>query len=256
MENFVIKIEGWDIYVPRKRKGKTKITDLFEASYLFARAFKKAYSEFPTRGFAAFYGDGKNGLFEEDYTYVTSHNVLIDTGAINTEEDIKSFDLKLQRAIDTCNSMIGANSERSYYTPKLRELKVLQAKRIASQKDFIRMKPYGILLTGGSSVGKSSIANALTRYVLSVNGFPSSANSVVVLNEADKFQSEFRTYHTGVILDDLCNSTVDTTDGNPLLKVIQFINNSPQSALNPNAEMKGNVMIEPRVVLATTNVKD
>ena len=255
MENFVIKIEGWDIYVPRKRKGKTKITDLFEASYLFAKAVKKAYSEFPTRGFAAFYGDGKNGLFEEDYTYVTSHNVLIDTGAINTEEDIKSFDLKLQRAIDTCNSMIGANSERSYYTPKLRELKVLQAKRIASQKDFIRMKPYGILLTGGSSVGKSSIANALTRYILSVNDFPSSANSVVVLNEADKFQSEFRTYHTGVILDDLCNSTVDTTDGNPLLKVIQFINNSPQSALNPNAEMKGNVMIEPRVVLATTNVK-
>jgi len=91
---------------------------------------------------------------------------------------------------------------------------------------------------------------------LKSNGFDSSPRSIVTLNEFDKFQSEYRTHHGGVIFDDLCNGTVDKTIENPLMKVIQFINNAPMSALNPNLELKGNVMIEPNVVLATTNVKD
>jgi hypothetical protein len=251
-----IEIRGVNIYSPTRLRNKVKLTDLFDACYALLSSIIDAIKLFPQKGFEAFYGDAINGVFEEDYTYVLSTAMLIDTGKICDKQDIKEFDLRIQRAIDAATSMISANTEKTYYVPKLKELKILHSKRIAAQKDFIRMKPYGILLFGGSSVGKSSIANALTRYVLKINNFRSSADSVVVLNEADKFQSEFRTHHTGVILDDLCNSTVETTEGNPLLKVIQFINNSPQSALNPNAELKGNIMIEPRVVLATTNVKD
>lgn len=256
LENFSIEIKGHKIFTPSKLGKKTKPFDLLDACYEFCSLFVKACRAFPEKGFKAFYEDAINGVFEEDYAYVLASYILFETGKNCDVDDIKEYDLRLQRAIDTATTSIKANSEKAYYTPKLKELKILQAKRIASQKDFIRMKPYGILLFGGSSVGKSSIANAVTRYILKVNGFRASSDSVVVLNEADKFQSEFRTHHTGVILDDLCNSTVETTEGNPLLKVIQFINNSPQAALNPNADLKGNIMIEPRVVLATTNVKD
>lgn len=256
LENFSIEIKGHKIFTPSKLGKKTKPFDLLDACYEFCSLFVKACRAFPEKGFKAFYEDAINGVFEEDYAYVLASYILFETGKNCDVDDIKEYDLRLQRAIDTATTSIKANSDKAYYTPKLKELKILQAKRIASQKDFIRMKPYGILLFGGSSVGKSSIANAVTRYILKVNGFRASSDSVVVLNEADKFQSEFRTHHTGVILDDLCNSTVETTEGNPLLKVIQFINNSPQAALNPNADLKGNIMIEPRVVLATTNVKD
>jgi hypothetical protein len=256
LENFSIEIKGYKIFTPSKLGKKTKPFDLLDACYEFCSLFVKTCWAFPEKGFKAFYEDAINGVFEEDYAYVLSSYILFETGKNCDVDDVKEYDLRLQRAIDAATTSIKANSEKAYYTPKLKELKVLQAKRIASQKDFIRMKPYGILLFGGSSVGKSSIANAVTRYILKVNGFRASSDSVVVLNEADKFQSEFRTHHTGVILDDLCNSTVETTEGNPLLKVIQFINNSPQAALNPNADLKGNIMIEPRVVLATTNVKD
>lgn len=256
LENFTIKIKGVTFFTPSKLGRKTKPFDLLDACYEFYLLFIKACLAFPEKGFKAFYEDAIIGVFEEDYAYVLANYILFETGKNCGVEDIKEYDLRLERAIEAALVSIKANNEKAYYTPKLRELKILQAKRIASQKDFIRMKPYGILLYGGSSVGKSSIANAVTRYVLKVNNFHSSANSVVVLNEGDSFQSEFRTHHTGVILDDLCNSTVEHTDGNPLLKVIQFINNSPQAALNPNAELKGNIMIEPRIVLATTNVKD
>jgi len=256
LENFSINIKGITLFVPSKLGRKTKPFDLLDACYEFYSLFVRASKSFPEKGFEAFYEDAINGIFEEDYAYVLANYILFETGKNCDVEDIKEYDLRLQRAIDAATTSIRANSEKAYFTPKLKELKILQAKRIASQKDFIRMKPYGILLFGGSSVGKSSIANAVTRYILKVNGFRSSSDSVVVLNEADKFQSEFRTHHTGVILDDLCNSTVESTEGNPLLKVIQFINNSPQAALNPNADLKGNIMIEPRVVLATTNVKD
>lgn len=256
IENFTIDFKGFKLYAPNHLGKKTKPFDLLNACVKFCSMFVAACRNVPSKGFKAFYEDAINGVFEDDYTYVVSQWVLIETGKMHEQGDIKEFDMRLQRAIDVAREHINANFEKGYYTPKLRELCKLQTSRTASQKDFIRVKPYGILLFGGSSVGKSSIANAITRYVLKVNNFPSSANSVIVLNETDKFQSEFRTHHTGVILDDLCNSTVETTDGNPLLKVIQFINNSPQAALNPNAELKGNVMIEPRVVLATTNVKD
>jgi len=256
VDNFSVDFRGYKLYTPNHLGKKTRPFDLLNACFKFCSMFVSACRNVPSKGFKAFYEDAINGVFEEDYTYVLSQWILIETGKKCEAGDIKEFDMRLQRAIDVAKENINANYEKGYYTPKLRDLCKLQTSRIASQKDYIRMKPYGILLFGGSSVGKSSIANAITRFILKSNGFPSSANSVIVLNEADKFQSEFRTHHTGVILDDLCNSTVETTDGNPLLKVIQFINNSPQAALNPNAELKGNVMIEPRVVLATTNVKD
>jgi hypothetical protein len=125
-----------------------------------------------------------------------------------------------------------------------------------SKKDGIREKPYGILLYGGSGVGKSAIANALTRYVLQVNNFDYSPRAVTSLNMEDKYQSEFATHHKGVIFDDICNTALDRTDGSPTLPVIMFLNNMTMAALNANADMKGNVMIEPMVVTATTNVKD
>jgi hypothetical protein len=187
---------------------------------------------------------------------LTSQRSLIEVGRLTVDPHkydatLDAMITKTLEKLDHCKA-----GERSYFGSKLKDLRTLKSARIMSQRECVRMKPYGILLHGGTSVGKSAVSNALVQYILKVNNFASDPKNIITLNEFDKFQSEYRTYHSGVIFDDLANAKKDTVEGNPLMKIIQFINNAPMAALNPNVELKGNVMIEPSVVLGTTNVKE
>ena len=206
---------------------------------------------FPTKGWEAFYGDAINGAFEEDYTYVVGNKLSVETGNI----DSKEYDLRLQQAIEVAENKIKIIPKDTYYVPKLVKLKEIKAQRTCAQKANMRMAPYGILLYGSSSVGKSCMANAIVRYVLKINGFNDSKDVIISMNASDEFQSELRTTHQGIILDDLCNANPETDSTNATKQIIQFMNNMPTSAVSPIAEHKGNIMMEPRVVLATTNVK-
>lgn len=119
---------------------------------------------------------------------------------------------------------------------------------------IIRRQPFGILISGKPGCGKSFAAMSLsTRLYQAIHGTPSN-DDLVVLNEGDAFQSEFRTTHKIVIFDDLGATRVTTVPSDPFRKVIDFINNIPRTALNPNVELKGSVWIEPEIVVATTNM--
>jgi hypothetical protein len=81
----------------------------------------------------------------------------------------------------------------------------------------------------------------------------------VTLNETDEFQSEFRTHHKVVILDDIANEAAPETSAyaapkNPFRKIIDFINNITKVALNPTLEAKGRVLIKPELVVCTSNM--
>jgi hypothetical protein len=80
-------------------------------------------------------------------------------------------------------------------------------------------------------------------------------SDIVTLNETDEFQSEFRTNHKVVIFDDVAamSGLREQVDPDPWRKVIDFVNNIRKTALNPNVELKGNVYIEPDLVIITTN---
>lgn len=252
-----ISYKGVSIFETEALRHQVTLRMVYEALCRVLRLFIEGCHRFPKHGFRGFYTNDQKLKFEIEVAYLRATKVLIDVGR-QTEIDSLEFDRRVEQIVqDTLNGMNNAKStfEKNLLNNVLKEFKAIQSSRILSKRDFVREKPYGILLYGGSAVGKSAMANALVRYVLAVNGFDSSPQSVIALNEFDKFQSEYRTYHSGVIFDDLCNGTVNQTEGNPLMKVIQFINNAPQAALNPNVEMKGNVMIEPKIVLATTNVK-
>lgn len=258
MKRIELTVKGVPLFATNRLHHRVTFPQLMEKVIEFGTLLYARFTAALTTGnFDAFFETQAKSAYDEEYTFLKSQKVLIDLGRGNEIDDV-TFDRRLQECIDRTIGLLNScnRSDRAYYSSRLAILRDTQSARTLDQKESIREKPYGILLFGGSGVGKSAIANSIIRYVLKVNGKDYSPKALITLNQEDKFQSEFRTHHRGVILDDICNTALDRTDGSPTTPIIMFLNQVPMSALNPNAEMKGQVMIEPDVVCATTNVKD
>lgn len=197
--------------------------------------------------------------FDEEYAHLNSAILMLETGRLaELGMDEYEFDRRLEALTELCLTMVknAQPGAKSYYSSRLEKLKTIRVRVIASQKEGSRPKPYAVLLYGKTGVGKTAISNSLVRHLLRVNKFDATSKSIITLNEGDEYQSEYRTYHSGVIMDDISSVKATHCKTSPLLKIIQFINNIPVAALSPIAELKGLLMIQPAVVLATTNDKD
>jgi len=253
-----ISFKGMSFFVSEPLRQEVTVTQLFEKTLLFGKLLlSKAMLIFQTGDIDLFFQSEVKNAYDDEFTFIKSQKTRVDLGR-QAEVDDETYDRRVQECIETTLTLLNAckSSERAYYSSRLALLRDIQTSRTLSKKEGIRMKPYGMLLFGSSGVGKSAIANALTRYILQVNNFDYSPRAVTSLNMEDKYQSEFATHHKGVIFDDICNTALDRAEGSPTLPVIMFLNNMTMAALNANADMKGKVMIEPMVVTATTNVKD
>lgn len=119
----------------------------------------------------------------------------------------------------------------------------------------IRPQPFCVILGGPPGCGKTGTAMKLAAAFMKERYGTFKAGDVVTLNETDEYQSEYRTNHRVVIFDDV-GAERPTAEGtnNPWRKIIDFVNNVRKTALNPNVELKGNVYIEPELVIVTTNL--
>jgi len=253
-----ISFREMSLFVSEPLRQQVTVVQLLEKIASFGKLLtSKAYLVYQAGDIDLFFQSEVKNAYDDEFTFIKSQKTRVDLGR-KAEIDDESYDRRVQECIGTTLSLLNAckSNERAYYSSRLAILREIQTSRTLSKKEGIRVKPYGILLFGSSGVGKSAIANALTRYILQINSFDYSPRAVIALNMEDKYQSEFATHHKGVIFDDICNTALDRTDGSPTLPVIMFLNNMTMAALNANADMKGNVMIEPKVVTATTNVKD
>lgn len=259
---FIKKIDfsfrGMTLFVTKPLRQPVTIIHFIEKLFSFGKLLiTKVFVIYEKGSIDLLFQSEMRNAYDDEYTFIKSQKPRIDLGRKALVDD-ETYDRRVHECIATTLSFLNncQGSERLYYANRLGVLRDIQTSRVLSKKEGIRIKPLGLLLFGLSGVGKSAIAAALTRYVLQVNGFDYSPRAVTSLNMEDKFQSEFATHHQGVIFDDICNTALDRTEGSPTLPVIMFLNNMTMAALNANADMKGKVMIEPKVVTATTNVKD
>jgi len=133
--------------------------------------------------------------------------------------------------------------------------------RLLTLSSKLRVEPFGVTIFGDSSIGKSRVAAFLTDIFFSVlksEGWSPVGDEreySIIMNVADKYQSEYQSHHLAVILDDFMNGKPAFMTDNPLDVMTRFVNNIPATALKAGVDEKGCVPLQPELVIATTNVK-
>jgi len=133
---------------------------------------------------------------------------------------------------------------------------MLQTMHVDTADGSLRKQPFCVYLYGPAGSGKTTYAIKLAIKLLKAKYGETKKSDIVILNETDSFQSEYRSYHKVVIFDDFAQQMSTAPEAtNHYRKLIDFVNNVRKTCLNPNVEMKGIVQIQPEVVIITSNVE-
>jgi hypothetical protein len=149
-----------------------------------------------------------------------------------------------------------SGSEGVFLKKKLLSLHLLKNTEItrrASQKE--RQAPFGVLVHGGSSVGKSTFTKMLYYYYGKLHGLSTDDHFRYVRNPADEYWSNFDSSKWCIQMDDIAfmlpskASEIDPT----LMEMLSVVNNVPFVPPQAALEDKGKTPVMAKLVIATTN---
>jgi hypothetical protein len=221
------------------------------------------YECFQEKSFSPFlYHDQRARKLESEFGFLQANLEHIKCGNLKkiTNVSVNEYDLRLQTTIQEA-------SEMHYCADGAWEKKILfdrltVLRKIKTTFDSIRVEgglrvaPFTVNFFGPTGVGKSTLCAITMVTCLKSNGFPADDNMIVYLSSSDKFFSNFRTYTTGVFLDDHANTKPDYVDKAPTQTIVELCNNARSSAPMAEADMKGKCGVEPKAVIISTNLKN
>lgn len=120
----------------------------------------------------------------------------------------------------------------------------------------LRAAPFSGKLYGDSGVGKSTLADIIMSTILKASNVPCTSEFVATLNEADAYDSNYRSFITGIKIDDYGNSKSQFWDKSPSDQIIRIVNNIRETAVMADVANKGKITIEPKALVVTTNVEE
>jgi len=142
----------------------------------------------------------------------------------------------------------GLCKDLGYIRDELLTKKAAQASRPA---------PFGILVVGGSSIGKSNFCEILFTYYGQLFGHPVASEYKYTRNFNDDYWSGFATSKWCLILDDVAALSTRFTTPDPTIKeVIQVLNNTAFVPNQASLEDKGRTPVMAKLVVATSNTSD
>ena len=208
------------------------------------------------------YGDLEMNTLEQQaircerlYQYAKTGNLADAEEGMTDNEFIQLQERTIEKLAEMKRSQKGGIAEKML-AAKLEKLhkEKTEFDRIRT-KGGLRIAPWSGLIFGASGVGKSSVANIMMVCSLLQNGFPAEDEYICTNNEYDKYDSTLKSYVTGIFFDDMCNTKTELVDGAPCSRLIEVINNIRAYGNMAEAELKGKVTKEPKVVITTSNVK-
>lgn len=257
------KVGGMKLFTlgatPKQASCITLIDAVFETVVYFAEG---GYACFETGSIKPLlYGNMENEEFETNYGKCQQCLDYARAGNLSMAEmDESDFAQLLDSTIEKAGSLISAAKgavEKNILRRKMDALRVWQAQFNQTRiTGGLREAPYSIGVFGGTGVGKSTVANVAMVTTLLHNNYAATDDRIITLNESDKYMSNYRSYINGILLDDIGNTKAEFVEKAPTTLMIQLVNNVRMYANMAEAELKGKVSVEPRVVIGTKNVKD
>lgn len=258
-------IGGIRLFSQRARKTQSSAVDLIDAILNTIVTFVEGGFEcFRRKSFKPLlYGDVEITSLEEQCVRCERLFEFAKTGDVHNAEDGMTEQEFFKLLCDTIERLKEVKQvAKSPISLKMIALKLeklqkckVQYERICN-KAGLRVAPWAFLIYGGSGVGKSSLSNILMIASLKQNNFPAEDVYLITNNEHDKYDSSLKSYCTGIFFDDMCNTKLDFMQTAPAANIIQTINNVRAYGNMAEADEKGKVLKEPKVVSTTTNVKN
>jgi hypothetical protein len=207
------------------------------------------------------YGEHEMRKFDEDYLKCLHYADYARPGNLALLSiDENDLDALFRETLDLGKKLMRTTKSamiRKHIQDRLVKLQDMQSKFTQfRQSGNIREKPYCIGIYGGSSVGKSTIGPLLMTSLLYFNNYRCDDESTIVLNEHDKYMSNYKSSINGVFLDDVGNTVSQYVETAPTVRILEMVNNVKMYANMAEAELKGKVSIQPKAVVCTTNTKD
>lgn len=176
------------------------------------------------------------------------------------QTDEAQFDKELTDTIEKLSHFYKTmpnGPEKKIVQQKWEVLSKMQNEFIATRvTGGLRKSPFVTKIYGNSAMGKSTFADLTMATSLKAMGVPSSPEYIVTLDEKDKYMSAYRSYITGIKMDDYGNSKATFWETAPSDWIIKICNNIRQAAIMADLANKGKVTIDPRAMTITTNVED
>lgn len=258
-------IGGMNMFSIKACKEQKSAIDLIDAVLSTVVSFIEGGYECFKQGSAKplLYGDTEMSMLEDQCVRCERLFEFAKTGDVHNAEEGMTEAAYFKLLIDTIDKLkelkitAKGGMVQKMITMKLEKLQKqkVQYERCCN-KSGLRVAPWSFLIYGGSGVGKSSVSNILMIASLKQNGFPSGDTYLVTNNEHDKYDSSLKSYVTGIFFDDMCNTKLEFLQTAPAANIIQTVNNVRAYGNMAEADEKGKVLKEPKVVSTTTNVKN
>lgn len=258
-----ISIKGLVSMINASRGIHMTSRDMFDAVAGTVMHFvERGFMYFKTSDWRVFFADNVQAIdFDKDYVYLSRlHNYAMagDYEQYPGIDDDKYADLLyafIDRSQDLISQMPDGFEKRAYQARHQTMLKNEQEFDIRRSRGTLRESPFGISIYGRSSVGKSFVTQILST-ALMLNFDIGKRDQIVSINEADKYDSNLRSNTKCIIIDDIANTREEFIQTAPTQRIISLVNNVPVTAVMADVSLKGRVQLRPKLVFATSNLRD
>lgn len=192
-------------------------------------------------------------LLRQQYTFVVSGRAEELKSQYGRTE--KQFEEALAECIKRCDlltkqaSSVNQRITLQRYISELRDLETSIYLMKAGSPE--RKQPYGLLLSGPSKTGKSTLVNQLCAVILNEFGHAYDNGMVTTANIDEKFESTVEPHHKIIVCDDVANSANLRPNFD---RILNYINTVPRSLEKAGVHEKGCKYPMNDACIVTTNV--
>lgn len=264
MERKSINLGNFELFAVEAQVKHCNAVDLFDALCETVVYFAEgAYQCFTTGSIKPLlFSSNEVVQLEEQYIQKLEEWEFVRNGNLErfTDKTEAQFDNELDAVISRLSDLyktMPSGAEKKIVQTKWEHLSKIRTEFISVRiSGGLRKAPFCVKVYGNSGVGKSTFTDIVMVTVLKAMGLPCTSDYICTLNESDKYMSNYRSYITGIKIDDYGNTRSQFVEAAPTDWIIKICNNIREYAVMADIANKGKITIEPGCLTITTNQED